>query len=206
MTTYSSDDAKRNKMYKENVARARLQTSFADYSEYLKSLKMMAEIKPFVPIYLDRIAQLTNKSNQFNLTTLRCTRDKIEAMSTRDKYITLYGRLEDKFGDNGVVTVVVGEKRENGILDIILWLMSCRVLKRGMEFAMMDELVKKALDDGIKYIRGYYYPTAKNGMVRNFYAQHGFAKESEDMDGNSKWLLKVKDYIAKNNVIEVKGN
>ena len=205
MTSFSADDVKRNEMYKENAKRASLQSKFADYSEYLRSLEMVAEIRAFQPVYLDRIAQLTNKSNQFNLTTLRCTRDEIEQMSLSDDYITLYGKLEDKFGDNGVVTVVIGKKNGEE-LDIILWLMSCRVLKRDMEFAMMDELAARATAVGLKTVRGHYYPTAKNGMVRDFYSTQGFEKVSEDADGNSEWLMPLDNYEKKNHVINVKEN
>ena len=205
MISFSADDVTRNKMYKENAQRASLQSKFSDYSEYLRSLEMVAEIRSFQPVYLDRIAQLTNKSNQFNLTTLRCTRDEIEAMSRDDSYITLYGKLEDKFGDNGVVAVVIGKKTGDE-LDIILWLMSCRVLKRDMEFAMMDELALKAIAAGLKTVRGHYYPTVKNGMVMEFYGTQGFEKISEDAGGNSEWLMKLDGYEKKNHVINVKEN
>ncbi len=202
MTSFNSDDVKRNKMYKENAARIKLQSNFSNYNDYLKNLEMIAEIESFKPIYLDRISQLTNKSNQFNLTTLRCTKDEIEQMSINDEFITLYGRLIDKFGDNGVVTVVVGKKNGEE-LDIILWLMSCRVLKRDMEKAMLDELVLKAKVVGLKNIIGHYYPTAKNGMVKDFYGTQGFEKLSEDKDGNSNWRLAIKDYKPLNHVIKI---
>ena len=205
MVSFSVDDVKRNEMYKENAQRASLQSKFSDYSEYLRSLDMVAEIRPFQTVYLDRIAQLTNKSNQFNLTTLRCTRDEIEAISKSDDYITLYGKLEDIFGNNGVVTVVIGKKNGDE-LDIILWLMSCRVLKRDMEFAMMDELASKAVAAGLKSVRGHYYPTAKNSMVKEFYSTQGFEKISMDEDGNSEWLMRLDGYQKKNHVINVKEN
>jgi FkbH-like protein len=202
MTSFNSDDVKRNKMYKENAARIKLQSNFSNYNDYLKNLEMIAEIESFKPIYLDRISQLTNKSNQFNLTTLRCTKDEIEQMSKNNEFITLYGRLIDKFGDNGVVTVVVGKKNGEE-LDIVLWLMSCRVLKRDMEKAMLDELVLKAKVVGLKNIIGHYYPTAKNGMVKDFYGTQGFEKLSEDKDGNSNWRLAIKDYKPLNHVIKI---
>lgn len=203
MTSLSAEDIKRSRMYHENAQRARLKSSFANYSEYLLSLGMTAEIQPFTPVYNERIAQLTNKSNQFNLTTKRYTRDEIDMMSTDRDYITLYGRLEDKFGDNGVVTVVIG-KRDGDVLDIILWLMSCRVLKRDMEAAMMDELVRRCEITGIKSIRGYYYPTDRNRMVRDFYEKQGYTRISKDMNGNTVWIMDIKGYINKNHVIKVK--
>ena len=200
---FRSDDAARTEMYRQNAARSRAETSFADYGEYLRSLEMRAEIRAFEPLYFSRIAQLTNKSNQFNLTTRRFTQAEIEAMAADGKYITLYGKLADKFGDNGVVSVVAGEKTE-GRLDIILWLMSCRVLKRDMEFAMMDVLAEQCREQGIDEIRGYYYPTAKNGMVRDFYEKQGFAKISEDETGNTVWRLDISGgYEQKNHVISV---
>ncbi len=208
MTHFSQDDIKRNEMYKANVERRREQSSFGDYSEYLRSLEMTAEIGAFRSMYLSRIAQLTNKSNQFNLTTKRCSLSDIEEIAVNPQYITLYGKLVDKFGDNGVVSVVFGHKDEQdgALFHIDLWLMSCRVLKRDMEKAMLDELVHRCLDSGISCIRGYYYPTAKNNMVREFYAAQGFAKISEDAEGNTVWELTVKvDYENRNRVIEVNG-
>ena len=205
VTAFSSDDLSRNEMYKANAERAKQEASFADYGEYLKSLEMKAEIKPFAPIYMSRIAQLTNKSNQFNLTTLRCSQADIEKYASDSNYITLYGKLEDKFGDNGVVSVVFGhiDESEKTLFHIDLWLMSCRVLKRDMEFAMMDSLVAECKKLGINRICGYYYPTAKNKMVKDFYALHGFTKTSEDAEGNATWERKIDDYENKNKVIEV---
>ena len=107
----SGDDAARNSMYRQNAARSRAELSFADYGEYLKSLAMQAEIQSFSPMYYARIAQLTNKSNQFNLTTRRLTQEEIKAIAQDPAYITLYGKLADKFGDNGVVSVVIGKIR-----------------------------------------------------------------------------------------------
>ena len=203
-TAFSADDLGRNEMYRANVQRAKQEASFADYGEYLKSLEMRAEIKPFSSIYMSRIAQLTNKSNQFNLTTLRCSQADIERVAADGNCITLYGRLADKFGDNGVVSVVFGHCGEDGkAFHIDLWLMSCRVLKRDMEFAMMDSLVAECASRGIEEIIGYYYPTAKNKMVKDFYALHGFAKAGEDADGNTTWRRTVAGYERRNHVIAV---
>lgn len=203
VTTLSSDDQKRNEMYKENARRAELQASFADYNEYLQSLEMKGIIKSFESIYMARIAQLTNKSNQFNLTTRRYTQSEIEELASDPEYITLYGKLLDRFGDNGVVSVVIGHLID-GECHIDLWIMSCRVLKRDMEFAMMDTLVHRCMDRGIKTIYGYYYPTAKNAMVKEFYALQGFDKLEEDADENTKWCYRISDtYEEKNKVIDV---
>lgn len=201
VTTLSADDAKRNEMYKENAKRAKLQASYSNYTDYLLSLEMHGVIKAFESVYMARIAQLTNKSNQFNLTTRRYTQAEIEALADDSDYITLYGKLSDKFGDNGVVSVVIGHK-VNGECQIDLWIMSCRVLKRDMEFAMMDMLVKQCSKAGIARIHGYYYPTAKNAMVKEFYSTLGFEKISEDEMGNTEWIFNINsDYENKNNVI-----
>ncbi|MBR5285946.1 MAG: HAD-IIIC family phosphatase, partial [Clostridia bacterium] len=202
VTNFSSDDLKRNDMYKANVKRAELSTEFADYNEYLLSLDMKGEIKPFSPVYMQRITQLTNKSNQFNLTTKRYTQPEIETVASDGKHITLYGKLSDAFGDNGVVSVVIGEIKEN-VCDIDLWLMSCRVLKKNMEFAMLDTLVKECKDRSIDTIVGHYYPTAKNGMVKNLFNDFGFEKNFEGDDGTTEWKLTLNDYQNKNNVIKV---
>lgn len=198
VTGLSADDAKRNEMYKANAARAAAEASFADYGEYLDSLEMVGEIGPFEPIYMERITQLTNKSNQFNLTTKRYVRTEIEEVAASEDYVDVYGKLIDKFGDNGVVSVVIGHKIED-YLDIDLWIMSCRVLKRDMEFAMMDEVVHRAQSLGLTKIVGHYYPTPKNNMVREFYAQMGFTKVEEDAEGNTRWEFSLKEeYIDKN--------
>ena len=201
-TVISADDAAREKMYRENVQRANAELSFSDYTNYLLSLKMKAEIAPFIPLYYSRIAQLSNKSNQFNLTTKRYTQAEIEEIASSKAYITLYGKLTDKFGDNGIVSLVIGYLKDD-VVEINLWLMSCRVLKRDLEYAMMDEFVKYCKNTGAKTIVGYYYPTAKNGMVKDFYSLHGFEKIEEDETGNAKWKILIEQYYSKNKVIEV---
>jgi len=203
VTTLSKDDLSRNEMYKENVQRAKLQASFSNYKDYLVSLEMKGTIKPFESIYYERIAQLSNKSNQFNLTTHRYTVSEIEEIANDKEYITLYGKLEDRFGDNGLVSVVIGHTINN-ICHIDLWIMSCRVLKRDMEFAMMDELIAKCKNAGIKEIRGYYYPTSKNKMVKDFYDIQGFTIVKEDEQGNKEYSLDIaKIDKEKNEVIKV---
>ena len=204
VTSLSDDDRKRNEMYQANLKREQQQASFADYADYLRSLEMTGVVRPFEPVYMGRIAQLTNKSNQFNLTTQRFTQAQIEQMAADEKYITLYGKLADKFGDNGVVSVVIAEK-DGDCAHIRLWLMSCRVLKRDMELAMLDGLAERCLAEGISTLYGYYYPTAKNNMVREFYGQLGFERISEDEAGNTGWKLSLTGYENKNHVIEVEN-
>ena len=205
VTNFSADDLKRTEMYKANAERAAQQASFADYGEYLRSLEMTAVIDDFIPVYLQRITQLTNKSNQFNVTTKRYTPTEMEEVFESDDYIRLYGKLVDKFGDNGVVSVVIGHK-DGTVLNMDLWIMSCRVLKRDMELAMLDRLIERSKAAGIAVIRGYYYPTAKNKMVKELYGFFGFTKISEDEEGNSVWELQTEGYEPKNHVIKVGDN
>ena len=193
VTALSGEDLKKTELYHANAQRRRAQAAFSDYGAYLDSLEMKATIRRFEPLYMQRIAQLTNKSNQFNLTTLRCSEDDIRAMAEDAGCLCLYGKLVDKFGDNGVVTVVAG-RQQGDVLHLQLWLMSCRVLKRGMEDAMMDAVVADAAARGIKTIRGYYYPTAKNGMVRDFYAEMGYTQLETDENGGTVWELEVETY------------
>ncbi len=205
VTNLSEDDRRRSEMYRANIERERQQQNFGDYREYLRSLEMRGTIKPFEPVYMARIAQLTNKSNQFNLTTRRYTQSDIERFAADESYITRYGKLEDKFGDNGVVSVVIGRKDEaERALHLELWLMSCRVLKRDMEYAMLDGMVHACRSCGIATLFGYYYPTAKNAMVRDFYGAMGFEKIREEEDHSSVWRYDIPAvYEDKNTVIRV---
>ncbi len=200
----SSDDLMRSSFYAANAEREELHGRFENYDDFLRSLEMKAEITGFTPVYLDRITQLTNKTNQFNVTTRRYTAAEIEAVwADRKGYITLYGRLVDKFGDNGLVSVMIGAVRGRD-LHIDLWLMSCRVIKRGMEAAMFDQLTTAAQARGIKAIYGYYFRTAKNGMVSGLFEEMGFKKVENKENGDTVWRFDVPhEYVNKNVFIEV---
>ena len=184
VTTLSADDRNRADMYKQNARRAQLEQSFGNYNDYLKSLEMRCEIGAFDAAHAERITQLVNKTNQFNLTTRRYTAAEIQALIGSPQAITLYGRLVDKFGDNGLVTALIGRVRGE-TLDIELWVMSCRTFKRRLEHAMFDQLVAAARAAGVKKIVGHYYPTAKNLLVKDFYATIGFVKTAGDEAGNA---------------------
>ena len=147
---------------------------------------MTAEIRPFGPLYLQRITQLVNKTNQFNLTTRRYTQSEIEACAADPARVCLYGKLADKFGDNGLVSVLIG-RLDGGVMTVELFLMSCRVLKRGMERAMLNALAADALRLGARALRGVYLPTQKNGMVKELYGELGFTRAGDAPDGGTVW-------------------
>ncbi|HXA64288.1 MAG TPA: HAD-IIIC family phosphatase [Bryobacteraceae bacterium] len=200
----SKEDFERAESYSANAIRSAIASKFANYGEYLQSLHMSAEIDSFPPIYIDRITQLINKTNQFNLTTRRYTLAEIEDIAKSRDYITLYGRLADSFGDNGLISVIIG-RREHATLSIDLWIMSCRVLKRDMELAMLDALVERAKGADIERIVGYYRRTAKNAMVETHYGKLGFTLEAEaDAGVSSVWSLSVPLYSAQNKYIQTR--
>ncbi len=184
------DDVQRAQYYQDNARRDEAAAAYQNYGEFLDSLEMTAEIAPFSSVYLDRIAQLTNKTNQFNLTTRRYTIAEIERFAQDPCCITLYGRLIDKFGDNGLISVVTA--RVGGAEAVVdLWLMSCRVLKRGMEQAMLDALVEQCQARGVTSILGAYIPTAKNSMVAGHFPALGFQPAGAEPDGTTHWRLEV---------------
>jgi FkbH-like protein len=197
----SKEDLSRASQYESNAQRAILQSKFESYDAYLESLAMTGEIAPFKQIYLERITQLVNKTNQFNLTARRYTIAEIERIASDPAYITLYGRLADKFGDNGLVSVIIALKNRHQ-LHIDLWLMSCRVLKRGMELAMLDSLVAECRQHGITEIYGYYMATGKNMLVAEHYACLGFEHAGES-DRGSLWKLRLPEkYVTRNKHIK----
>jgi FkbH-like protein len=200
------EDLVRAKLYGENAQRAQLQQQFANYGEYLDSLEMTAEVDTFNATYMERIAQLTNKTNQFNLTTRRYTLAEIEGTVSDGCHIGIYGKLTDRFGDNGLISIVLGriDAADPSILHLDLWLMSCRVLKREMEIAMLDGVAERARDKGIATLMGYYLPTAKNGMVADHYDKLGFVLVSRDEQSNSAtWSLDIDNYQPRSQHIRI---
>jgi FkbH-like protein len=184
------DDLSRAVYYNLNAQRQSFQSTFTEYGEFLASLQMSAEIGPFHSVYLERITQLTNKTNQFNLTTKRYRAAEIEAIAQDRAYITLYGRLNDKFGDNGLVSVLIGQVSGETV-QVDLWLMSCRVLKREMELAMFDALVEQCQLRSISRIVGIYVPSKKNSMVEDHYRSLGFTGPRVEPEGRELWSYNV---------------
>jgi FkbH-like protein len=184
------DDLSRAEFYNSNSQRKASESHFRDYGEFLSSLEMCAEIAPFAAVYLERITQLINKTNQFNLTTRRYTSAEIEAIWRDSSFICLYGRLSDRFGDNGVVSVLIGEVLGDTV-HLDTWLMSCRVLKREMELAMFDSLVEHCQARGVRKIVGTYTPSKKNRLVAGHYASLGFRRMDEKVASGELWFYEV---------------
>jgi len=192
-TQFSVEDLRRADFYRANELRASEQARFADVDEYLSSLEMEAAFEPFDEHHLPRIAQLVQRTNQFNLTTIRHSPAELKSFAQDPLYFPFYVTLSDRFGDNGLISVVVG-KREGDSLDLVTWLMSCRVVSRRVEEFVLDQLVEVARDAGLRRLRGRYAPTQKNGLVSGHYERLGFTLAEAHADGSSDWELHVDDY------------
>ena len=182
--SFSEEDEKRAAQYQAQIKREQTQKEFANYDEYLASLDMVAEARPFDEFHFPRIAQLTQRSNQFNLRTIRYTEAQIADIAAQERsgagYITRYFTLADKFGGHGLISVLIMEKTDEHTLFISEWLMSCRVLKRGMEEFIINEAVAAAGEQGFDEIRAEYIPTAKNALVKDIYERLGFVRTGEN--------------------------
>lgn len=174
--SYSPEDAGRTRQYREQAERAVYEACFQSYDDYLLGLSMKAVAAPFDPFHYPRIAQLTQRSNQFNLRTVRYTEAEIEALAGDDRHVCLYFTLKDRFGDHGLISVVILDKQAEDTLFVSEWLMSCRVLKRGMEEFIVNKILETAGTLGARRVLGEYIPTAKNAMVRDLYEKMGFAR------------------------------
>lgn len=176
------DDLLRVQSYRPMAQAAESARTAADYDGFLAGLGMVLDIRPFDGIGRARIAQLINKSNQFNLTTRRYDEEDVAALAADPSVIAWQARLSDRFGDHGMIAVVIVRRRD-GFWEIDSWLQSCRVLKRGVEAALMGELFAAAAEEGVERIVGAFVPTARNGMVRRFFDDLGFTPDAPDGDG-----------------------
>lgn len=171
--SYSDEDRVRTERYLAEKSRTELSAGIDNYDDYLKALGMKAVCAPFDAFHIPRIAQLTQRSNQFNLRTVRYSEQEIEEIAANPRYVTRYYTLRDRFGEHGLIAVVILEKRENELF-VNEWLMSCRVLKRGMEQFIADSILRAAREAGVARVVGEYIPTPKNAMVKDLYASMGF--------------------------------
>ena len=199
--SYSEEDRDRTRKYQEEARREELKGQAASFEEYLQELGMTAEAKPFEKFYYARIAQLTQRSNQFNLRTVRYSEEEICKIAEDKRYIPLYFTLKDKLGDYGLIGVVILERENKEQAFINTWLMSCRVLKRGMEEFMIDKVIEMARREGICRVIGEYLPTAKNKMVEDLYVRMGFQQlEDGKFLAITEKFKPHKTYIAEVNI------
>lgn len=194
--TFSQEDANRTAHYQIEALRQQDRKSFTDERGYLASLQMISNVENFTAFNMPRVAQLSQRSNQFNLRTIRYTEEDIKHIAQNEKYFTLSFTLEDKYGDNGLICVLVLKRENDDTWFIETWLMSCRVLKRGMEDFVLNTIVNKAKQHNIKTIKGEYIPSGKNELVKNHYSQLGFVEQ------NGFWYLSVQDYKERENFIK----
>ena len=204
--SHTATDASRTQLYQEEFHRTQCKKKFDNYDEYLQSLDMKITIERFSPARLARIVQLMQRSNQFNLTTRRYSEAQCEAfMKDEEGCFPLCATLKDRFGDYGLIScVVILWKGPQVVIDE--WLMSCRVLFRGVEQCVMNMIFEQAKQKGIRQVIGQYIPSEKNKMVENFYRDFGFKAPKRSEDGVGLWTLDVADYAPRKIWMEIEAN
>ena len=196
-TFLTNEDFQRNKMFAADIQRKELRTHVTNMKDFYKSLQMSAIIEINKPSNVSRVAQLTQKTNQFNLTTKRYSIEDIKSFISNKDYRVYSLRLEDKFGDNGIVLVAIVKKdKMNWLINTLL--MSCRVIGRQAETALLNEIIADAEKENIEEIIGEYIPTKKNKPAENFYLDHGFSKKDDNA-----WILKL-PFVAHEHQINIK--
>lgn len=198
----TTEDAQRVQQYQVEGQREQLLASSTDMDSYLQSLEMKAAITEFQEVDVPRISQLSNKSNQFNLTTFRRTEQEVRAMIADPAYKGFTVRLADKFGDHGLISVVICRTAGDS-LEIDTWLMSCRVLKRRVEEEVVNQIARLAAQSGCRRIAGKYIRTPKNGMVSDLYPQMGFRLLNQNGGAEVEYELLVADHHETKTAIDV---
>jgi FkbH-like protein len=194
--SFSNEDTERTKLYQIEAQRTVVQQNFTNEDDFLKSLNMLSLVESFNKFNSPRIAQLSQRSNQFNLRTVRYADADIEKISSSKDHFTFTFTLEDKFGDNGLICVIILQKESADALFIDTWFMSCRVLKRGMENFVLNTIAAFGKENGYKILKGEYLPTAKNEMVKDHYLHLGFTKTQEHWELNLLNCQHKKSFIA----------
>ena len=196
--SFSNEDVERTKLYQIEAQRASIQEKFTNEDDFLKSLNMTSLVESFTAFNRPRVAQLSQRSNQFNLRTIRYTDSEIEKISLSPNYFTFAFTLEDKFGDNGLICVIILRKIDLKTVFIETWFMSCRVLKRGLENFVLNTIVDYSKENGFEIVKGEYIPTIKNDMVKDHYLNLGFAEK------DALWSLDLNSYNKKSTYINKK--
>jgi FkbH-like protein len=195
--SFSKEDLERTKLYQIEAQRIKTQHKFINEDEFLKNLDMVSIVEPFNKFNAPRVAQLSQRSNQFNLRTIRYTDADILLLAESIDYFTFSFTLADKFGDNGIICVVILHKENENTLFIDTWLMSCRVLKRNMENFVLNYITSFAIEKGFTLLKGQYISTHKNQMVEDHYLNLGFSNSA------NYWLLNIYNYEYKKNFIQL---
>jgi FkbH-like protein len=198
------EDRERGGQYQGNRLREALKASATDLPSYLRSLEMELIWRRFDQIGLSRTVQLINKTNQFNLTTRRYTEEDVLSVMSNSRAFGLQLRLVDRFGDNGIISIVIGKLQDNDDLLLDTWLMSCRVLGRQVEDATLNLVAEQAQKLGAKHLVGEFIPTTKNGMVRDHYKKLGFTVVSEDESGISCAVMDLTEFKPAETIIHVR--
>ena len=202
--SFSAEDRTRTEQYRRQAQRETVRTKFTDINGYLASLEMKAVFNRFDAFHLPRIVQLIGRSNQFNLTTKRYSEKECEALAADQKsYFPIYITLEDKYGESGLISVNILQSAKTKLV-IDTWLMSCRVLERGLEQFAMNQVVALVKSKGFTTIEGMYLPTAKNKMVADFYERFGFRRVEGGDNGKTVWAINVDDYRPQTTFIQLK--
>lgn len=181
----TTEDVSRGQMYMQDKQRKDLQKSVTNIEEFLKNLDIKLKIKKANNFTIPRISQLTLKTNQFNLTTKRYQEEDIKKLSN-ENYLIECVQVEDKFGDNGITGIFIVKKQQKEWF-IDTFLLSCRIMGRGIEDGMLGHILKKAKNEGVDVVKGEFIATKKNAPAENFLLNYGFKK-----DGNY-WIYNVKD-------------
>ena len=197
--SFTEEDAERTKQYQQEALRNMLQATLGSGSDFLANLEMTSDVKSFDEFNIPRVAQLTQRSNQFNLRTVRYTEEDIRRISNDPDYFTISLSLEDRIGHHGLIAVIILRRENDTNLFIDTWIMSCRVLKRGMESFTMNMIMELARENNFEQVVGEYLPTNKNGIVKNHYHDLGFKNEGD------KWVMDVATYEEKNTFITNKN-
>ena len=188
--SFTQEDRNRAQQYQANARRAQGRVAASDVNAFLRGLDMRLEVAPFDDLHFARIVQLINKTNQFNLTNRRYTEAELRAAIASPGVVHFSARLHDRFGDSGLIGVMLAKPGESkGELLIDSWLLSCRVLGRGVEQEMLNVLVAAAQSNGIHTLIGEYRPTAKNVVVRDLFERLGFSAMPPAADGAARWTL-----------------
>lgn len=199
----TGEDLARVAQYQANLQRESQRAAITDMPSYLRSLEMVLLWRPIDAMGMQRVVQLINKTNQFNLTTYRHGQGDVEAILMKKGAFGLQLRLVDRYGDNGMISVVIGKPVADDI-EIDSWLMSCRVLGRGVEEATLNLVTEEARRAGARRVIGKYRPTAKNAMVKDHYEKLGFGFLSEAPDGTTAWALDIESFSPKPAFIEIR--